>query len=162
MGRNLAQLLKRQVIADHRDDWMHFIEAIVVDNEDPENQHRCRLLIPSIDENAIYDKWAKQVVPFVGPAGYGWFSVPEIGTEVVVSGRLGQKHTLYFMSVYNEDFIVPADFPDSATVGMRAPGDLKFIAEGDLQLRMGGGRIEADAAIEIIAPGGLLINGRPV
>jgi hypothetical protein len=161
--RNLAHLLKRQALADQRDDWMMFVPGIVVDNEDPENQHRCRLLIPSIDENRIYDKWAWQTVPFVGPAGYGWFSVPEKNSEVVVCGRLGQKHNIYFMSVYNENFIIPKDFPDSATVGMRAPGNLKLISEGDMHLRMGGGSIQNDfGAFRIISPGGIFLNDRPV
>jgi hypothetical protein len=151
-----------RAIEDERDDWLLFVEGIIADNEDPENQHRVRLVIPSVDENRIYDKWAKQMVPFVGPPGYGSFFPPEKGSEVVVCGRLGQKHTLYYMSVFNEDFVVPPDFDSPAVCGVRSPADMKFIAEGDLQLRAGGMQLETDGAMNVIAPGGFFVNGRPV
>jgi len=139
-----------------------FVEGIVADNKDPEHQHRVRLVIPSISEEHLYDKWVKQLVMYVGGNGYGSFFLPPEGSEVVVCGRLGQKHTLYYMSVYNEDLIVPADFRSPAVAGIRAPGDLRFLAEGDLQLRAGGMHVEADrGAISFIAPAGIFFNGRP-
>ena len=66
------------------------------------------------------------------------------------------------MSVYNEDFVVPPDFKDETACGIRAPADLKLIAEGDMQLRAGGLHIETDGAMNVIAPGGFFVNGRPV
>lgn len=159
--KNLHQLTSNRALADDREDWMVAVEGIVVDNNDPENQHRVRLLIPSIDEDRIYDKWARQLVMFVGGPGYGSFFVPAEGSEVVVWGRLGQKHNLYYMSVYNENYIVPEDFRSSAVCGIRAPGDMKLMTEGDLQLEMGGGRVRTRGAFEIISPGGIFLNGKP-
>lgn len=146
--------------ARERDHWVTGIEAIVVVNEDPENQHRIKVVIPSIDENNINDKWVRQMgVHVLGP-GYGSFFIPPIGSEVVLFGRLGEKHNLYFMSVYNEDYIVPPDFADSTVAGVRAPGELKHIAELDYQLSAGRIVIEADATVRIKAPGGVFINGQ--
>lgn len=159
--KNLRQQMKR-ASSDDRDDWVTGVEAIVAVNEDPENQHRIQVVIPMMDEKEVYPKWVRQIgVNLLGP-GFGSFFVPPLHSEVVLFGRLGQKHNLYYMSVYNEDFIVPADFRDTAVAGIRAPGDLKFIADGDLQLRAGGMQFETDGAFNIIATGGLFVNGNPV
>jgi len=94
--------------------------------------------------------------------GYGMFMMPPIGSEVTLWSRFGDKHNLFYTPAYNEDYIVPADFRDPAVAGIRAPGDLKFICDGDMQLRSGGLRMQADfGAIQITAPGGVFINGRP-
>jgi hypothetical protein len=159
--RKLLQQMERATRGQN-DDWLTGVEGIVAINEDPENQHRVKVVIPALDEEQVYDKWVRQIgVHVLGP-GYGSFFVPPVGGEVILFGRLGQKHNLYYLSVYNEDFVVPADFRDTATAGIRAPADLKFIADGDLQLRAGGLQIETDGAANIIAPGGLFINGRSV
>ncbi len=143
-----------------QDDWVTGVEAIVAVNEDPENQHRIKVTIPLMDEERVYDKWVRQIgVHVLGP-GYGSFFVPPIGSEVVLFGRLGQKHNLYYMCVYNEDYIVGPDFRSTAVCGIRTPGDLKLISDLDTQLRMGRGVIEADSTIRITAPAGVFINGR--
>jgi hypothetical protein len=149
---------------EDRDDWVVGVEAIVADNDDPENQHRVKVVIPSIDENLIFDKWARQLMCYVGPPGYGGFFVPDIGAEVILFGRLASKYHLLYAPVYNEDYPVPADFDGATTtaVGFRAPADMKFIAEGDMQRRAGGIRDECDGAHEIIAPGGLFVNGKRI
>lgn len=162
MRRNLNQQIKRSQRDQNQDDWLTGVEAIVAVNEDPEHQHRIKVVIPALDEEIMYDKWVRQIGCYVGGPGFGSFFVPPIGSEVILFGRLGQKHNLYYMSVYNEDFTVPADFRDTAVCGFRAPGDFKVITEGDLQLRMGGGQFEADSAINIIAPAGFFVNGKPV
>jgi len=143
--------------------WVEGLEAYVGVNEDPEFQHRVKVVIPVLDEHRVFDKWVRSLGAFVLGPGYGSFFVPPIDTEVILFSRLGQKHNLFYFPVYNEDIIVPADFRDPAICGIRAPGDLRFICDGDMQLRMGGGRIEADAgAISISAPGGVFINDRLV
>jgi hypothetical protein len=157
----LRQQMKRAAREDG-DDWLTGIEGIVVENEDPERQHRIKVLIPALDEERVYDKWVRQIGVQVLAPGFGSFFIPPIGSEVVLFGRLGQKHNLYYMSVYNEDFIVPPDFENTATCGFRAPGDMKMISEGDLQLRAGGMQLETDSVINIIAPGGFFVNGKPV
>ncbi len=157
---NLAQLT-RWNDDDDRDDWMIAVEGIVAENEDPENQHRIKVVIPSIDENVIHDEWAKQLVVFVGPPGYGSFFVPEKGSEVILFGRLGQKYNLYYIPVYNEDFPVPLDFDTPAKVGFRVPGDFKLICDGDLFLSARGIQIECVGALNITATAGVFINRRP-
>lgn len=144
------------------DDNLIAVEGIVAVNEDPERRHRIKVIIPSMDEEKVRDEWVEQLGVYVGGPGFGSFYLPAVGSEVRLFGRLGQKHNLVYLSVYNEDFIVPPDFEDSATCGVRAPGDMKMIAEGDLQLRAGGMQLESDGAFSIIAPAGLFINGKPV
>ena len=139
--------------------WLMGVPAIVADNQDPENQHRVRVIIPSIDENLIFDEWARQMVFCLGN-GFGSFFIPPKGSEVVLFGQLGQKFNLFYASLYNEDFHVPPDYENDAMAGLRVPGDLKMIAELDAQLRAGRVEIEADATIHIKAPAGVFINGK--
>lgn len=139
--------------------WMFGVHAIVADNDDSEKQHRIRCLIPSIDEDFIYDEWVRPFVFNLGN-GYGSFFLPPKGAEVVLFGYLGQKHNLYYASLYSEEMLVPPDFEDETTAGFRAPGDFKLITELDFQIRGGRIEIEADSVINIIAPGGLFVNGR--
>lgn len=108
--------------------WLMGVPAIVADNKDPEQQHRIRVVIPSIDEDLIFDEWARQMVFCLGN-GYGSAFIPPQGSEVVLFGQLGQKFNLFYASLYNEDMLVPDGFNDEMTVGIHAPGNLKFIAE---------------------------------
>lgn len=147
---------------DNDSRWLVAVPGIVAENEDPEHQHRVKVVIPSIDEDRVFDDWVKQLVLYVGPPGYGSFFVPEKGVEVALFGELGEKHTLFYIPVFNEDFVTPSDFDSPAKAGFRAPADFKVIAEGDMQLRAGGMHFETDGAINIVAAGGLFINGRPV
>jgi len=138
------------------------LEGIVAVNEDPEHQHRIKVIIPLLDDSAIFDKWIRPIGVFVLGPGYGSFFVPPLGSEVTLFARLGGKHNLFYASAFNEDFVVPADFRSAAVAGIRAPGELKFISELDMQLRAGRTHIEADSTVRIIAPAGVYINGRKV
>lgn len=162
MGRRLFRQMRQTARDSQGDRWVTGVEAIVAENEDPERQHRVKVVIPAIDEERVHDKWVRQLGVYVGGPGFGSFFVPAKGSEVVLFGRLGQKHNLYYLSVYNEDFIVSPDFENSATCGVRAPGDLKFLAEGDMQLNAGGLQIETVGAVNIIAHGGFFVDGKPV
>jgi len=164
MAKRLHQHLQRKAEEDV-DDRLVGVEAIVAVTEDPENLHRVKVIIPMMDEDRVLDKWVTPMVPYVGGPGFGSFFVPRKGSEVLLFGRLGQKHNLFCASVYNEDHPVPADFQeqDAETVtGFRVPGDFKLIVEGDLQIRCGALHLETDGAINVIAPGGLFVNGKPV
>lgn len=145
-----------------RDTWVCALEAIVAINEDPEHQHRIKVIIPSIDENEICGKWINRMVWFTGAEGYGDFHIPGINSEVLLFGRLSQKHNLYYISRFNEDFIVPPDFRRSTVRGFRTDGDYKQIVDLDMQIRAGRLEIETDASATIIAPGGLYINGKRI
>lgn len=102
--------------------------AIVADNQDPENQHRVRLVIPSIDEDMIYDQWARALVFCLGD-GYGSAFVPPQGAEVAVFGQLGQKYNLFYAPIYNEEMRMPSGFADEKNVGVKAPENLTLVAE---------------------------------
>lgn len=170
--------------------WLFGVPAIVADNDDPERQHRVRLIIPSIDEDAIYDEWARQMVFCLGD-GYGTAFIPPKGSEVVVFGQLGMKYNLYYASLFNEEMEVPEGFDDEKTVGVHAPGDLKLIAEDDeefkarnieinaeilnqlkgLQIKLNGTTISINgngnvsivgATVAISSTGVLTLEGRPV
>ena len=164
MTRRLLQQTQRAAHKDI-DDRLICVEAIVAENEDPEHQHRVKVIIPIMDEHQMRDEWVRPMVPYVGGVGFGSFFVPARGSEVVLFGRLGQKHNLFYLSVYNEDYPVPTDFQQQhpeTVAGFRIPGDFKLIVEGDLQIRCGAMHVETDGAINLIAPGGLFVNGRPV
>ena len=145
-----------------REEWVVALEAIVAINNDPEHQHRIKVVIPTIDENEICDKWVKRIVWWSGASGYGDFHPPEIGSEVILFGRLGQKHNLYYASVFNEDFLVPPDFRRPSVRGFRTDGDYHQIAELDFQIRGGRIELEADASITLIAPAGVYFNGKRI
>jgi hypothetical protein len=136
------------------------IEGIVVENDDPEFQQRIMAKIPALDENVVWPKWVRPLGVFCLGPGYGSFFPPAIGSEVFLFSRLGDKHNLFYASTYNEDYIVPEDFRDPAVAGIRTPGQLKLIADQLMQLRGSRLRIEADASIQITAPGGVFINNR--
>ena len=154
-----TRMSARQAVADDGG-WLMGVTGRVAENEDPERQHRVKVLIPSIDEDVVYDEWARQMVFCLGN-GYGSFFIPPVGSEVVLFGQLGQKFNLFYASVYNEEMQIAADFEDSTVSGFRVPGDLKMIADLDAQLRAGRLAIEVDSQINIVAPGGMFINGRP-
>jgi len=162
MRRNLHQQVKG-VARDDYDDWLTAVPAIVVENEDPEHEHRIKVVIPAMDEEKAYPEWVRSLSALAFGNGFGSFFPPPLKAEVVLFGQLGQKHHLFYMGgLYNEDFKTPADFENAAMRGFRVPGDFKLIVEGDLQLRAGGIQIEATGAINIIAPGGFFVNGKPV
>lgn len=129
---------KQRVSPRHDILWLN-VPAIVADNEDPENQHRIKVIIPIIDEERVQEDWVRQKGGLAGSNGYGFFFVPAKGSLVVLSGEFGQGENLYYECVYSENSLVPGDFPDESVSGIRVPGDLKLICDGDLVIE--GGRI---------------------
>ena len=162
MSRNLSLQMRQKAHAANAERWVEGLEGIVAINEDPEFQHRIKVVIPMLDEEKVFDKWVRPLTVFVAGAGYGSFFAPPIGSEVTLFSRLGAKHNLFYAPAYNEDFIVPPDFRDASVSGIRVPGQLKFISDLSLQLRGSRLRVEADASIELMAPAGVFINGRPL
>lgn len=148
---------KNAVAEDGR--WLIGESAIVADNDDPERQHRVRVVIPSIDENMIYDYWARQLVFCLGD-GFGSAFIPPKGSEVVLFGQLGQKYNLFYASVYNEEMTMPEDFDDKK-VGIKAPDDLKLIAGQSLKIE-GGTQIKIDSDGSISIQGGVVSIGGDV
>jgi len=133
--RNLFGEMKKAGRASIADDgcWLMGVPALVADNADPDRQHRVKLIIPSIDEAMIYDEWARQMVFCLGD-GFGSAFIPPKGGEVVVFGQLGQKHNLFYASLYNEKMAVPPAMDSEMSVGFRGPGDVTAIATTLLKL----------------------------
>ena len=146
-----------------RDDWMSGVNAIVTINEDPEHRHRIKVIIPSIDENEIHDKWVDSFVWWTGAPGYGNFNPPEINSEVLLYGRLNEKYVLFYVARYNEDYPVPKDFWGPLdTRGYRHQGDYKSITELDHYMFAGRFWFETHSSFNIVAPAGFYINGKKV
>lgn len=146
-----------------REFWLMNEPALVAVNEDPEHRHRIKVIVPSLKEDTILDKWIDRWCWWTGDPGYGDYHYPELGSEVTIGGMRGQKHHLFYVSRFNEDFLVPKDFwgpPD--TRGFRTDGDYKSIVELDHFMRAGRFVIEADASVRITAPAGFFVNGKRV
>lgn len=163
MSKSLYKAVSKgaRVVVSEEDRWFQAEIGIVADNKDPDRQHRVRVTVPSIDENIVWDDWARQMVICMGN-GYGSVFIPPVGSEVLLFGGLGQKYNLFYASLYNEEMQIAEDFEDETVSGFRLPGDMKLIAELDAQLRAGRISIEADSQINLVAPGGLFINGRKI
>ena len=160
----MSKLFKKAVIGkretiETEERWFSAVPGIVADNEDPERQHRIRVIIPSIDESLIFDEWVRPLAFCMGN-GYGAVFIPPLDTEVVLFGTFGEKYNLFYVPTYSEEMIIPPDFEDETVSGFRVPGDFKQIVELDMQLRAGRIDIEADEIIKITAPGGFWVNGR--
>ncbi len=153
---------------DETGNWLMGVPGIVADNQDPENQHRVRVIIPSIDEDMIFDEWARQMVFCLGN-GYGSAFIPPKNSEVVLFGQLGQKFNLFYASLYNEEMLMPSGYKNELTVGIHAPGNLIFIAEQVAKIQAN--NIELIAAqvakmlannVEITAQSAALLKGSQV
>lgn len=76
------------------------VEAIVIDNVDPEKQGRVKLkfpLLPDMPESF----WARLVMPMAGQKR-GWMTIPEIDDEVLVAFVHGDiNHAIVVGSLYN-------------------------------------------------------------
>lgn len=142
------------------DRWFSGVEGIVAVNEDPKRRGRVKVIIPLVSEEEVYDVWARRVQLFVGGPGYGDFHPPELNTEVVLWGRMGDPYNLFYAPLYNEDFPVPSEFQDTAVRGLRTDGDYLLIVDGDLFLRAGRIVMESSSTIRITAPAGVFINGK--
>lgn len=107
--------------------WLVGVPAIVAKNNDPEQQHRVKVIIPSIDENMIYDEWVRPSAFCLGN-GFGSVFIPPIGSEVWLIGELGQKYSLFFVSTFNEEMLIPSELSETSA-GIHAPNNLIFIAD---------------------------------
>lgn len=105
------------------------VEGIVAENNDPENRCRVQCLIPVIDENEIYQKWVQQLQLYVGGNGFGSYFVPEIGAEVLLIGKFGDVHNLFYAPIYHESIKPSSEFSDKTTFGFHVPNNLKLIAD---------------------------------
>lgn len=76
------------------------VEAIVVDNVDPEKLSRVKVRFPTLPEQPE-STWARLNMPMAG-RHRGWMTIPEIGDEVLVSFMHGDiNHAVVVGSLYN-------------------------------------------------------------
>ena len=76
------------------------VEAIVVDNVDPEKLGRVKLKFPLLPD-APESFWARLAMPMAGQER-GWMTIPEIGDEVLVSFVRGDiNNAIVVGSLYN-------------------------------------------------------------
>ncbi|MET0623103.1 MAG: phage baseplate assembly protein V [Pyrinomonadaceae bacterium] len=144
------------------------VEGIVAEVSDPEGMHRIRVVIPSMDESIVHDEWVCALVPWVGSAGFGPVNLPEVGSEVLLFGRLGQKHSLFYLCRFNEDFIVPGEFIGDEARGLKTDGRYKLLAELLLEvisqtqvLVKGGSLAEVDAPnVKLKAGGNVAVHAQ--
>lgn len=136
MSKSLYKSLRRssrQIVEETERPWISE-SAIVTDNNDPERRHRIKVTIPSLDEDNVFDDWISPATPFSKGDGYGSSFIPPIGSEVRITGDLGQKHNwTYHGAVHNEDAAIPEEFGPEAD-GVKVPGELAYIAELKLRL----------------------------
>ncbi len=60
----------------------------VVDNDDPNQLGRLKVLVPSVLGSESTD-WALPCTPFGGSTNSGWFAMPEIGAQIWVEFEMG-------------------------------------------------------------------------
>ncbi len=76
------------------------VEALVVDNKDPQQLGRVKVKFVSLPETPESD-WARLVMPMAGKER-GWMTIPEIGDEVLVAFVHGDIHNAIVVgSLYN-------------------------------------------------------------
>jgi Type VI secretion system/phage-baseplate injector OB domain len=128
MGNLFKQMSKNsESVVDRTERWATGLTGIVAENNDPANQHRIKVVIPSLVENETYDEWVRSFASCFGD-GFGTCFIPKIGTEVVLFGTLGEKFNLFYASVFNEDYRISNQLSKDIP-GIHSPKDLYFIAE---------------------------------
>lgn len=76
------------------------VEAIVVDNKDPDKLGRVKLKFPMLPEMPE-SFWARLVMPMAGKKR-GWMTIPEVDDEVLVAFVHGDiNHAIVIGSLYN-------------------------------------------------------------
>jgi hypothetical protein len=143
------EITKRtESVIDNNERWMTGVTGIVAENNDPENQHRVKVIIPSIDENETYDEWVRQMVFCMGD-GFGSVFIPPVGSEVVLFGTLGEKYNLFYASLYNEEMQISSVL-NKDKAGIHAPKDLYLIAELTAKILARNIAIKAEQLVNIV------------
>ena len=109
------------------DRWLTCESAIVADIDDPDKLGRIKVIIPSIDENNVFDDWVVPAATHCMGDGFGMLMIPPKGAEVLISGVLGQKFNLiYHAAVYNEEMKAPEEL-NADRPGFKLPKDFWLI-----------------------------------
>jgi uncharacterized protein involved in type VI secretion and phage assembly len=90
-------------ITEQETDRRYFgaVEALVIDNVDPDGEGRVRVVFPWFDESTASD-WCRVSQFYAGPNAAGTFFVPEINSEVLVAFIHGDmQKPIIIGSLYN-------------------------------------------------------------
>ncbi len=150
MGSKLFKQLSKhsESVVDRTERWATGLTGIVAENNDPENQHRVKVIIPSIDENETYDEWVRSLNFCLGD-GFGTVFIPPVGSEVVLFGTLGEKYNLFYASLYNEE-MQNSSFLNKDKAGIHAPKDLYLIAQLTAKILARNIEIKAEQSVFIL------------
>jgi phage baseplate assembly protein V len=90
------------------------VEALVVDNVDPDKEGRIKVTFPWYDDGTITE-WVRVRQLYAGP-GYGTFFVPELGDEVLVAFIHGDmRKAIILGGLYNGRDKPPSDRQSDST-----------------------------------------------
>ncbi|MCP9494295.1 MAG: hypothetical protein MSG64_07555 [Pyrinomonadaceae bacterium MAG19_C2-C3] len=108
------------------------IEGIVEEVGTGENAGCIKARMEVFSESIVHDEWIQQMTAWVGKDGYGLVEPPEVGSEVAIFGRLGEGHTLFYVSRHNEDFRQPSGF-EQGERGFKTDGGYRGLADGAIR-----------------------------
>ncbi len=108
--------------------WFIAIEGIVVETAINDGIPQIKAKVGIIHDEYVHDEWITAMMAWVGADGYGPVNLPALGSEILIFGRLGQKHTLFALSRYNEEFHAPPEFADGSR-GLKTDTAYKILAD---------------------------------
>lgn len=115
--------------------WFIAIEGIVVEAAINDGIPQIKAKVDIIHDEFVHDEWITAMMAWVGTDGYGPVNLPAVGTEVLIFGRLGQKHTLFYLSRYNEEFRAPEGFEDA--FGFQETRKYRALTDEDIEIASG-------------------------
>ncbi|MBM9613170.1 phage tail protein [Desulfobulbus rhabdoformis] len=146
IGQHLSQMLReRRAYGKYR--------GFVVDNDDPQRLARVRVQVPSLLGEAETD-WALPCLPCGGLENQGFFTVPDIGTQVWVEFEGGNlDYPIWTGTFWQQEADIPEEVKEDQTTTKlwRTPGGHVLLLEdcgGEETVRLehsGGAKLEMDA-----------------
>lgn len=89
------------------------VTGIVMENWNSENPGTIKVEYLIGEEGKKISGWMRVMTPYCG-GGYGYYSLPEVGTEVVVGFIMGDYASPVVLGcLWNEEDKIPEDIPDS-------------------------------------------------
>lgn len=99
--------------------------AIVADNKDPNNTGRCKLIIPEVGEDEVFDYWAPPKGIYSGK-DYGMQAIPRVGDLVWVEFENGfPERPIYNLGYFSsEEVPKDTDLNDVNNFWFKTPGGI--------------------------------------
>ena len=125
-----------------------------------------KAVIPAIDPHGPHDSWVVQLTPWMGKPGYGPVYAPAVGSEIVIFGKYGERHSLFYVSRANEASRHTGDFADGARgekheTAYRLLSDLFIEMTAQDRIRLAGVNLAelVGAVIRLSCGGGDVLTG---